>query len=268
MLDERDAAAVRQAQVLLSEHLGDGPGGDAAHVQEQHPVEVLGHGLEVVVDDHERLPGRAQRLQELHDGPLRRRVDALEGLVHEVHVGVLDERAREEDALLLPAGELRDLAARVIGHADLPERAHRGLALGGAGPLEPAEAAVEPHHHHVQHARREVPVDGAALRDVGHALPLLLVRAAVDERLPGRGVDEPEHGLDERRLARAVRPHDGHEHALRHHEVDVPQHRLVAVGHGEVVHGDGRRGSGRSGHQSAGASASTMVSMLARIMAG
>ena len=81
---ERYATAVGAPQVLVREHLVHRPRRDPAHVEQEHPVEVLRHGLEIVVHHEHRLALRAQRLQQLHDGPLGRGVDALERLVHQV----------------------------------------------------------------------------------------------------------------------------------------------------------------------------------------
>ena len=204
----------------------------------------------------DRLPALPQGPQQLDDRLLRRRVDALEGLVHEVDLGVLDERTGEEDALLLAAGELADLAAGELGHADLLERLPRGRAILGARPPHPAEPPVPAHQHDVEDARREVPVDAAALRHVGDELALLRVRPPVHERLPGGRLHHPEDRPHQRRLAGPVGADDRHQHALRHLEVDVPEHRLLAVGNGQIGHLDGVHPS----------SPSTIVSTLCRTM--
>ena len=57
-----DAAAVGLAEVVGGEGCGDGAGGDDFDVKEGDPVEVLGGGLEVVVDDDDGFAaGRAVR---------------------------------------------------------------------------------------------------------------------------------------------------------------------------------------------------------------
>ena len=93
-------------------------GGDQAHVQQHQPVEIVGRRFQVVVDDDHRLAPRAQLAQQVDDRALGGRIDAGERLVHEVELGVLRQRPRQEHALLLPAGELADLPVGVVGHAD------------------------------------------------------------------------------------------------------------------------------------------------------
>jgi hypothetical protein len=64
------------------------------------------------------LPSAFSALQHIDDGALRRGVDTGERLVQEVEIGILRKRPGEEDALLLAAGQLADLARGEIGHAD------------------------------------------------------------------------------------------------------------------------------------------------------
>ena len=54
-------------------------------------------------------------------------VDAGEGLVEQDHLAVLGQRAGEEHALLLAAGEFADLALAEIAHADAGKRGCRRL---------------------------------------------------------------------------------------------------------------------------------------------
>ena len=58
-------------------------------------------------------------------------VDAGEGLVEQDDLAVLRQRAGEEDALLLAAGEFADLALAEVGHADARQRLVDRCAVGG-----------------------------------------------------------------------------------------------------------------------------------------
>ena len=78
-------------------------------------------------------PRVAQFPQDLDDRLLGDRVHALERLVHQVHRRVLHQCPGEEHPLLLPAGELADLPAGEVGHADPAERVECGLPLGAPG---------------------------------------------------------------------------------------------------------------------------------------
>ena len=57
-------------------------------------------------------------------------VDAGEGLVEQDDAAVLRQRAGEEDALLLAAGQFADLALAEIAHADAGERRGDRLVIG------------------------------------------------------------------------------------------------------------------------------------------
>ena len=77
-------------------------------------VEIGGHGGEVVMHADHRPPLGLQRLQNIDDRPLGGGVDAGEGLVQKVEIGLLRQRAGQEHPLLLPARKLADLAMREI----------------------------------------------------------------------------------------------------------------------------------------------------------
>ena len=84
---------------------------------------------------------RPRRLVEEREQRLARAdVHAREGLVQQKHVRLLGERAGEEHALLLAAGELADGAPLELGDAELVQAARHHLAVGGPRPAEPAQA--------------------------------------------------------------------------------------------------------------------------------
>ncbi len=207
--------------------------------------------------DHHRLARGAQVAQEVDDGALGHGVHALERLVHEVDARLLHQRARQEHPLLLAARQLADLAVAEVRHVHLGEGREGVFALGAARPAQPAELAVAPHHHDVQHGGGEVPVDAAALRHVPDQAPLLPVGTAVDQHLARGRLDQPHDRLHQGGLAGAVRADDRHQDAGRDAQVHVPQHRPVAVGHGQVGDLDGAgavravRPAGRAGARGA-----------------
>ena len=127
----------------------------------------------------------------------------------------------------------------VLYMATTPSSFHQWIIRQIARAPHPAEPAVAAHEHDIEHARREVPVDAAALRHVAHEPPLLGVGPAVHERSARRRLHEAEHSPDKGRLAGAVRPDDSHEDARRHREVDVPEDGLVGVRDGEIGDLDG-----------------------------
>lgn len=190
------------------------------------------------MDDDDGLAVGAQPLEELDDRPLGDGVDPGKGLVHDVELGLLGEGPGEEDALLLTAGELADLTIGELAHPDLVQAGHRGVTLRLAGPPKPAELAVLAHHHDVDRRRREVPVDRAALRDVGDQTAHLPVGPTKDLDPAGRQGDEPEDRLEQRALAGPVRSDDRRQAPRLDIEVDIPEHRRRAVGDDQIPHGD------------------------------
>src|SRR5687768_10435156 len=66
-IEEREPAAVSLVEVFLGEDLIRRAAGDDAHVQQHDVVEVLRHGLKVVVHDQRGSAGVAQVLEDAHD---------------------------------------------------------------------------------------------------------------------------------------------------------------------------------------------------------
>jgi len=75
------------------------------------------------------LPGHAEIVQHLKQQRLRRRVDSGKRFVEQVDVGLLQERSRDEDPLLLPSGECPNLDGSEAAHAHLRERCQSILAV-------------------------------------------------------------------------------------------------------------------------------------------
>ncbi len=72
----RRPRAVGQGKVRLGEGRCNRPLGDPTAVQEQHAVEVFGHGRQVVMHGHDGPPLVAQGVQDADDGRFGRRIDA------------------------------------------------------------------------------------------------------------------------------------------------------------------------------------------------
>ena len=87
--------------------------------------------------EQDDLAGETLLLDHGHDDLLRRGVDAVHRLVEQQDVRLLGERAGDEDALLLAAGELPDLRVGVVQHVDFGERVADDLAVVVAGAAEP-----------------------------------------------------------------------------------------------------------------------------------
>ena len=180
-------------------------------------------------------PRGSQFLKENHDGLLSRRINPGERFVHEIELRILGQGPGEEDALLLTAGELADLASGVIGHAYPIERFQSRGTMRFCDAFEPADLPVAPHRHHIEGVDGKFPVHTFPLGHIADKVSLLSIGLAVDEHAPGSLGHEVEHGLDKRALARTVRADDADELAFGGIEVDVPQNRLAVIGHRHVV---------------------------------
>ena len=78
-----------------------------------HQVRGQEHGLAARADAADQLPDRASRL----------RVETRGQLVEKHHLGIVDERQRDEQALLLAAGEGHEPGVALLGKAELFEQA-------------------------------------------------------------------------------------------------------------------------------------------------
>ncbi len=177
-------------------------------------------------------PALGEAVQRAQDRGLRDRVHGGQRLVHEEQLGLLRERARQEDALLLPAGEAADGAVGQRLHAHLNERRRRRIALGARHAPPRAHAAVTGHADDIQRARRKVPIHRRALWQVGDARPRLREGSREEARLAGRDLDEAQRGLQQRGLARAVRPEDRRQ-PRRERPCHVIQHTPLAIAHAQ-----------------------------------
>jgi hypothetical protein len=116
--------------------------------------------------DH-RLALVLQRLQDIDDGAFRGGVDAGERLVQQVEIRVLRQRPGEEHALLLAAGSWPIWRSAKSAMPTRSRQARARVSMRAGQPPEQARGPVEPHLHHVENRRREIPVDAGPLRDIG-----------------------------------------------------------------------------------------------------
>jgi hypothetical protein len=207
--------------------------------------------------EHPRAAG-AQFVDHLLEDRLGRRIDAGERLVQQVDQPRPDQRPRQDRPLLLPAGELADLGAGVMEHADLPQRPVGPLAQRAADWPPAADAAVGAHQHEVAHGGRQGPVNTVALGHVDDPVARVgAERLAVDDP-PLVDRDQPGDRLQQRALAGAVRPHQREHLAGVQRERHVVERQPVAVGHGNMLDLD----QWRVGHRNA----STILVVFVRIM--
>src|SRR5712692_9780984 len=85
---------------------GHGPVFDDLAVAEPHDPPGKLRDVPLVRDEHDGLSGVVQLLEDGHDLLGRLRIEVARRLVGQHQLGLVDERPRDRDALLLPAGEL------------------------------------------------------------------------------------------------------------------------------------------------------------------
>src|SRR5438105_8240279 len=177
--------------------------------------------VRLVRDHHDGLAEVVEALKDRKDLRARSRVQVSRRLVREDHRRVVQERARDRDALLLTAGELARAVVDPVAEADLLERSERALP-----PLF-AVAAVDERQldvlDRVQSREQVVGLEHEA--DVLVADPGQLIVGELSDVLAREHigaavghVEAAEH-VHERRLSRARRAHDRDE--LRGADVEV-----------------------------------------------
>ena len=234
--------------------------GGRGHLLQAAPVHqraAAGHGQRLVLivgDHHERHADIVLDLGEFGTHRIAQLgVERGERLVEQEHLGPLDQRAGEGDALALPARELVGLAVAEFVELDQLERLfHPRLALVAGHAVDLQAIGDILRHGQVRKDRvgLEHHVDRAAVgRDVGHVDP-------VDQDAPLAGRFEPGEHAQQGRLAAARGAEQREELAPLDIEADIVDRderaealgdgleldeRLECLGHG---HGHGRgRGS-------------------------
>ena len=128
-------------------------------------------------------------------------VEAVERLIEEQDRRVVDEGAGQLGALAHPLRIRADRPVRGLGQVDRGDRPARG----GVGIGQALEPGVEPREAEPGQVR----MDRLALRDepdVAVHLGSPPGGRALDQDPARRGCEQPGHEVEERRLARAVRP--------------------------------------------------------------
>ena len=154
----------------------------------------------VHVDDHRNVALAGAARDQLHDLDRGLGVERRGRLVGEHEVGLLHQRARDADALALPARELIGALGGEIGEADGIEQLEGALDVGGwkfAQPGAPRRHVTEPTAQHVLDHRE--PLDQIVLLE-DHAD----VAAHGAQLRPRKAARYPAHGTGSR--LRSARP--------------------------------------------------------------
>src|SRR5205823_4957313 len=188
----------------------------------------------------------ADSAHERGDRGLAGEVETVERLVEQKQLRPADERLGDQEPLLLAAGELADRLRRVAARPDELEH------LGDAARLlprtreprqrDPPARAVEAEAHEVDPPDPGAGVEVAPLRQVADLRVPVARRPAEHRGLPGRKRQQAEDGLDERRLAGAVRAEHRHELAVADLQRDSLEDRPPTQADRRPLEGDRRPG--------------------------
>ena len=203
-------------------------------------VRVVGH-------ENDAVALAVQLLEEGQDLLARARVESPGGLVGEEERGTVGQGARDGHPLALAAGELGGQRVRLLLDPDLVEQLQGALAA-----LLAPDPRVEQRQLHVA-GDRGPGQQVVGLEDEAELLVPDPGQGAAGEALNGNAVElvgsggrrvEAADDRHQRRLARARRPHQGHELAALHREIDAAQRvhgRPVGAEHlGEAARLDDR----------------------------
>ena len=143
------------------------------------------------------------------------RIERRERLVHQQHVRVRHQRARQTDPLLHAAGQLVRVMVLEAGQPDHVDEPLAGFAPCVALHAPQLEAELDVAHHRPPRQQTELlEHHGAVLAGSGDGI-------AVDRHLARVGRDQPEQDVEERALAAARRTDDGNELAFLDDDVET-----------------------------------------------
>ena len=213
----------RVGRVVLREH--------AALAQDRDPVAHRDRLVDVVRDEDDRLRDLAVQAPQLVLKPRARdRVEGAERLVHQQQRRVGGQRAREPDALPLPARELRRVP-RPRRRGSSPTSSSSSSTRSRIRALRPAEESRDGGD---VVADRHVREEADLLDHVADAAPQLddgqiANRPPVDRDVAGVERDQPVDHLERRGLPAARRPDEHAERAGRDLERELVERRDVAT---------------------------------------
>jgi hypothetical protein len=135
-------------------------------LQSDDCIELSGAAVVVMGDDHDRRAVVTKLGEDVHDYAAGVCVNRIQRFVQQQQPGLLDERPREQRALLLSAGKPSNLAFGETGQSEPCERIIGECRVVSGGRAEPATVNVPAGEHKPPSADRESPVDLTALRQI------------------------------------------------------------------------------------------------------
>ena len=158
-------------------------------------------------------------------------IDGRKGFVEQHELRVLKQEPCEERALKLPARQRADGSALEPGESDRRNGLVDPRTMRGTQSEEAADLAPQPHRYQIDDRDRERPVNVRLLRQVGDIAP----RAGSEADVPGKWTQDTRHPFQQRRLARAVGPHDGGQAAVGDLAVELMHRRMPVIAQGQIL---------------------------------
>jgi hypothetical protein len=119
-----------------------------------------------------------------------RLVDGIQGLIQQKQTGSLNDRSRQQRALLLATGKLTNLTLGQIGNLKTIQTLSHCFQILSAWSLQPAQMHVSPCHHKIGDRHRKSPIQIRALRQIGGSM--MAGSNAISEE-----TDRSRHGLQQ-----------------------------------------------------------------------
>ena len=213
---------------------------------------------------HQRLALRAPGVRQRQQIIASALVNARKRLVEQQHIGILQQQAREQHALQLPARKRFQRLPRPALQTHGFQRLVHTRALRRIQAAECAALAPQAHCGELAHIGGKVALQRRLLRQIRHA------HAGGHLNAPAQRLQQPRQRPKQRGLARAVRANHRQPRARRDCPREVMHCRMPAVAQRHIVQADGcvRRHTATAQCHSATSAAPSTAATSSRTHAG
>jgi hypothetical protein len=189
------------------------------------------HLIEIVQRGDDGAPLRVPAADEVKQIVDRLRVYGSERFVEQDDGSILQEQAREQDALELSSRKRADAPIAKVLQAKHAERPLHGLAALAIEPAPGANVVPKPHGHGIEHGNRERPVDVDLLGEIGDVASLEPNKAEGTRKR----LELPDDAPEQSGFAGAIRPDQREQIATGNLAGDVMHSRVPVVAEGQIM---------------------------------
>ncbi len=244
-VDHVDVMPVQFAEHVAPDDLVGGPAGGPPVGHVDDPVHDRQQRVHLVSRDQHRdplLPGDAGEQRD--DLLLAGDVEVGQRLVEQQQAGAADQRVRDQDPLLLPAGQQPDPRVRDVLGVDGRQHLVHQLAPRPRRQRDAEPVPVQAKPDQVPGPQRHVGIELDLLRHVADPRHPRPARPAVDPHLAGVGRQQAEYHPQQGGLARPVGADQADELTGLDPQSHVLEHLAAAESHADVVDGEHVFGGG------------------------